>query len=151
MLSKKVINKIIEIGFYFDDEFDFEKKELLLTEESREWFKINLGISNLSSSFVDFYSFCVGGCGSNEELDCLNTLEQIIEDYKNPFWGDKFPEIEKRYLQLTSIESEYSYFYDKNTDALFGVDWADMDDFVAGKIEPLFSTFYDFLEYYYDE
>jgi hypothetical protein len=34
MLSQKIINKILEIGFYFDDEFDFEKNKIVLTQES---------------------------------------------------------------------------------------------------------------------
>ena len=63
----------------------------------------------------------------------------------------KYPQIGKRYLQLSSIEGEYSYFYDKETDALYGVDWGEMDDFMAGKLKPLFTSFYDFLEWYYSE
>jgi len=44
MLSNNVVNAILEIGFYFDDEFDFDKNEVILTQESREWFKNNLGL-----------------------------------------------------------------------------------------------------------
>jgi len=150
MLSKKVVNKILEIGFYFDDEFDFEKNEVILTKESRKWFKDNLGIKYLDSAFIDFYSFCAGGCGPNDEADCLYGLEEILENYKNSFWS-RYQQIGKRYLQLSSIEGEYSYFYDKETDALYGVDWGEMDDFIAGKLKPLFTSFYDFLEWYYSE
>ena len=78
-------------------------------------------------------------------------LEEILQNYNQPFWGQKYPGIEQRYLQLSSIEGEYSYFYDKETDALYGVDWKDMDDFIAGKHTPLFTSFYDFLEWYYSE
>ncbi|MEV9615627.1 hypothetical protein [Aliarcobacter butzleri] len=60
-LSKKVINGILDIGFYFDEEFDYDKKEVVLTLESRQWFKNNLGLKNLDSAFVEFYSFAVGG------------------------------------------------------------------------------------------
>jgi hypothetical protein len=66
MLSQKIINKILEIGFYFDDEFDFEKNKIVLTQESRGWFRDNLGLKYLNSAFVDFYSFCSGGCGPND-------------------------------------------------------------------------------------
>ena len=151
MLSQKVINQILEMGFYFQDEFDPIKNEIILTQESKEWFNANLGITHLDSALVYFYSFAVGGCGVREEADCLSTLEQIIQNYQQPFWGRKYPGIEKRYLQLSSIEGEYSYFYDKETDALYGVDWKDMNDFMTGKLKPLFSTFYDFLEWYYGE
>jgi hypothetical protein len=52
-------------------------------------------------------------------------------------------------LQISSIEGEGSYFYDKKTDAVYDVDWGDMDDFMAGRLKPIFTSFYDFLEWYY--
>jgi len=149
MLSQKVINKILEIGFYFDDEFDFDKNEVILTQESREWFKNNLGLEHIDSAFVDYYSFAIGGNGRGEEL---YDLERIMKEMKQPFcmW-EKYPQIGKRYLQLSSIEGQGSYFYDKETDALYDVGWDEMDDFMAGKLKPLFTSFYDFLEWYYSE
>jgi hypothetical protein len=54
-------------------------------------------------------------------------------------------------LQISSIEGEGSYFYDKKTDAVYDVDWGDMDDFMAGRLKPIFTSFYDFLEWYYSE
>ena len=148
MLSQKVINKILEDGFYFDDEFDFEKNEVVLTKKSREWFNNNLGIKNVNSSFVDFYSFVIGPTGKGEPL---YDLEQIIKDYENPFWKEQYPNITDNYLQISSIEGQGSYFYDKETDAVYDVDWSQMDDFMAGKLEPMFNSFYDFLEWYYSE
>ena len=109
MLSQKVINKILEDGFYFDDEFDFEKNDVVLTKESREWFKDKLGLKNIDSVFVDFYSFVIGPMGRGGQL---YDLEQIIEDHKNPFWGEQYPNIQDRYLRISSIEGEHSYFYD---------------------------------------
>ncbi len=149
MLSQKVINKILEDGFYFDDEFDFDKNDVVLTKESREWFRNELGLKNIDSAFVDFYSFCVGGCGSRTDADCLYTLEEILEDYKNPFWEEQYPNIQDRYLRISSIEGEGSYFYDKETDAVYDVDWNQMDDLVSGKLKPQWKSFYDFLEWYY--
>ncbi|SSC08997.1 hypothetical protein [bacterium endosymbiont of Bathymodiolus sp. 5 South] len=151
MLSQKIINKILETGFYFDDEFDFEKNKIVLTQESREWFRDNLGLKYLNSAFVDFYSFCSGGCGPNDNADCLYGLEEICEDYKQSFHADDYPNITDRYLQISSIEGEGSYFYDKKTDAVYDVDWGDMDDFMAGRLKPIFTSFYDFLEWYYSE
>ncbi len=83
--------------------------------------------------------------------DRLYGISEILENYNQPFWSNEYPDIEKRYLQLSSIEGEYSYFYDKETDYLYGVDWGEMDDFMAGKLKPLFTSFYDFLEWYYSE
>jgi hypothetical protein len=42
-------------------------------------------------------------------------------------------------------------FYDKKIDAVYEVDWGEMDDFMAGRLKPIFSSFYDFLEWYYNE
>jgi hypothetical protein len=82
--------------------------------------------------------------------DLIYGLSEVLENAKNPFHS-KYPEIGKRYLQLSSIEGEYSYFYDKETDYLYGIDWSEMDDFfVKRKLkEPLFKSFYDFLGWYY--
>ena len=105
------------------------------------------------TAFYEFYStyICIDS-SEQEDADLMYDLNEILEDYKNPFclW-DKYPSIGKRYLQLSSIEGEWSYFYDKETDALYGVDWGEMDDFMAGKLDPLFTSFYDFLEWYYSE
>jgi len=99
-----------------------------------------------------FYKFYLH---SSEELDSYREniygLSQIVEDYEESFWEDRYPQIGERYLQMSSIEGEWSYFYDKETDAVYGVDWNEMDDFVAGKLKPLFTSFYDFLEWYYSE
>ncbi len=148
MLSQKVVNKILEDGLYFDDEFDFEKNEVVLTKESREWFNREFGIKNTDSAFVDFYSFVIGPSGNGGQLF---DLEQIVEDYQNPFWIEQYPNLTERYLQISSIEGEGSYFYDKDTDAVYDVDWGEMDDFVAGNLEPKWKSFYDFLEWYYSE
>ena len=149
MLSKNVINKVLNSGLYFDDDFDFEKNEVVLTNDSRIWFGTNLGIQNINSAFIDYYAFAIGGCEG--EKSCLFDLDAIFDAYENPFWGDQYPGIEKKYLQLSSIEGEYSYFYDKETDAMYGVDWDEMDDLIAGKLKPLVTSFYDFLEWYYTE
>ena len=110
-----------------------------------------LSINN-TSIFYEFYITYIGIDSSEQEnADLMFSLKEIYENYKNPFWENEYPNITERYLQLSSIEGEYSYFYDKKTDALYGVDWAEMDDFIAGKLKPLFTTFYDFLEWYYEE
>lgn len=158
-LSKKVINGILDIGFYFDEEFDYDKKEVVLTLESRQWFKNNLGLKNLDSAFVEFYSFAVGGCGYKGEE--LFTLDQILENYQSQNWlnlfpervalKEKYPNAGERYLQFTSIEGEGSYFYDKETDYVYNVDWGQEEDMITGKLKPWFTSFYDFLEWYYSE
>ncbi len=149
MLSRKVIDKILQSGIYFDNEFNYETKSLDITEKTRTWFKKNLGIKNTNSAFVEFYSFVISPIGKGGQLF---DLEEILESYQNPHpLYAKYPQIGKRYLQISSAEGEHSYFYDKETDAVYSVDWSQLDDLNAGKLKPMFNSFYDFLEWYYSE
>ena len=149
MLDPRVVEKIIETGDYWEDEFDFEKKELVLTRKAREWFSEVLGIKNIDSSFVDLYSFYVGGCGPCELAPSLYTLEEVLESYKLPLWAKDYPGFEKRYLQLSSIEGDHSLFFDKNTDYVFGVESGEIGRLVAGEIAPKFKSFDGFLLWYF--
>ena len=127
---------------------DYVKSIIWTQEQAKE--KLNeLGVKP-NSTFFELYlnSFYDP---DNIKLDQLYGLSEIYEDYKNPFWADKYPNITDRYLQISSIEGEHSYFYDKETDAVYSVDWGEMDDFMAGKLEPQWKSFYDFLEWYYCE
>ena len=121
---------------------------IIWTQEEAKNILKEIGVLE-DTSFYDFYLNVIDEPEAYRAEDFYG-LSQILEDYKNPFWS-RYPEIGKRYLQLSSIEGEYSYFYDKETDALYGVDWGEMDDFIAGKLKPLFTSFYDFLEWYYSE
>ncbi len=158
-LSQKVIDAILKSGFYFEDEFDFDKNEVVLTEQSKQWFKDNLGVEHLDSAFVEFYSFAIGGMGQGEEL---YNLEQIMDDLKQQNWLNlfddemtirikaKYPDAGKRYLQFTSIEGQGSYFYDVQTDYVYDVNWGEEEAMITGELKPWFKSFYDFLEWYYD-
>lgn len=84
------------------------------------------------------------GCGEE-----LSTLDQIVNSSKNSFWENEFPGFSKKYLELSSIEGEGSYFYELSTDKVYDVDWDDMDDFVGGDVQVNWATFGDFLEWYY--
>ncbi len=143
---KKDLEKHLEMGYSKEGYFSFIKSY----DESIKILD-NIGIRK-DTSFYEFYSTFTGIDSSEQQgADLMYSLEEILEDYKQPYWGDKYPGIQKRYLQLSSIEGEYSYFYDKETDALYGVDWGEMEDFINGKLKPLFTSFYDFLEWYYSE
>lgn len=142
---KKDLKYYLELG-YTEEEYNQtinsydEAKNILDEMKARQ-----------NTAFYEFYITYSGiDSSERENADLMYSLDEILENYKNSFWK-QYPQIEKRYLQLSSIEGEYSYFYDKETDALYGVDWGEMDDFVAGKLEPLFTSFYNFLEWYYSE
>lgn len=145
--KKELKKKMLEQGVYSKEEIeDFfnEKSDIGLPQRDLD----NLGI-NKTTAFFEFYSeIGFPPKGKGEEL---YTLDQIIENMERVFPSGEYPEIGKRYLQLTSIEGEGSYFYDKETDSVYDVDWGEEADMVSGKKEPWFNSFYDFLEWYYND
>ncbi len=56
-----------------------------------------------------------------------------------------------RYLRFTSIEGEGSYFYDVETDAVYDVNWGEENLMESGQKRPWFTSFSDFLEWYYSD
>lgn len=137
--------KMLEQGVYSEEEINS-----LFDEESNQQEVINvftnLGI-NTATSFSEFYKeIGFPPVGKGEEL---YTLDQIVENAESGFHSDEHPEVGKRYLRISSIEGEGSYFYDKETDAVYDVNWGEEADMISGKKEPWFNSFYDFLEWYY--
>lgn len=110
--------------------------------------------------YINSYSYDVPNNLKGEELF---TLDQILENYKSQNWitllpekvknefKEKYPNAGERYLQITSIEGGRSYFYDKETDYVYNVDWGEEENMITGKLKPWFTSFYDFLEWYYSE
>ena len=123
----------------------------ILSQEDSEKALKTIGLKINTTFYKYYHDFYDLPDSDNCPGEELYGLKEILEDYKDPFWGRKYPDIEKKYLQFTSIEGEGSYFYDKQTDAVYDVDWNQMDDFMQGKLKPWFNSFYDFLEWYYSE
>ena len=136
---KKQLEESIESGRDIED-----LKSLIITKKEAISILEKLEIRTDSI----FYEFYLTFRSTGEELYELN---DILEDYKNPFWQEQYPNIQDRYLRISSIEGEHSYFYDKETDAVYSVDWNQMDDLLSGKLKPQWKSFYDFLEWYYSE
>ncbi len=129
----------------FNDTFSKDKDGFTITDDDRMYFKDELGIQNHNSAFIDFYTVVaipIVGKGSE-----LYTLEKIIEVSES----DEYHHVSgmNNFLRISSIEGGASYFYDKMTDQVFDVIWGEEDDLVAGKLIPIFDTFFDFLEWYY--
>lgn len=145
--KNEIKKKMLEQGVYAEDEINS-----LFDEEGNEQEVINvfmrLGV-NTTTSFFDFYKeIGFPPLGKGEEL---YTFDQIIENTESDFHSDEHPEIGKRYLQFTSIEGEGSYFYDKETDAVYDVNWGEEADMISGKKQPWFTSFHSFLEWYYGD
>jgi len=126
-------------------DIDFYNKRKFLTQGDVGKILDTLKIRK-DSSFHDFFlrDFDLPR-GLGEELEAISVIAF------NDYWSDEHPEIGKRYLQLTSIEGEGSYFYDKETDAVYDVNWGEEADMINGKKKPWFNSFYDFLEWYYGD
>jgi hypothetical protein len=123
----------------------------LTQEEKIKALKL-IGIGN--GTFFEYFisGYDIPSIKKGEEL---STLNQIMEYYKEPYMleelKEKYPEASKRFIQFTSIEGGGSYFYDNQTDAVYDVTWGQEEDMINGVLDPWFTSFYDFLEWYYSE
>ncbi len=146
--AKALIEDLYNMGYSQNDikEMTISRKDALNKLES-------LNIKK-DTTLYEFYTNGLNEAGflTPEEADDLYGLDEIYENYQipHPLYA-QYPQIGKRYLQISSAEGEHSYFYDKETDAVYSVDWSQLDDLNAGKLKPMFSSFYDFLEWYYSE
>jgi len=110
--------------------------------------------------FVNSYTYDIP---ENKRGQELFTLDQILENYQSQNWvallpekkrnefQEKYPNARERYLQITSIEGGGSYFYDKETDYVYDVNWGEEEAMIKGEKTPWFTSFYDFLKWYYGE
>jgi len=126
---------------------------LFLSQEKTSKALEKIGISR-NTSFCEFY---LNGFDSPNILhgEELLSLEQIVKYYNEPYMleelKEKYPEASKRFIQFTSIEGGGSYFYDNQTDAVYDVTWGQEEDMINGILDPWFTSFYDFLEWYYSD
>lgn len=131
-------------------------QKINITEEGIDLFQNIMGVKNMSSAFVSFYT-SVGFPPENNNSPELLTLNGIISDSEPDGYFaeylENYPEIAslfgKRYFVLTGGEEEGFFFYDSTMDAVY-----DTDDFVLTKPNeyipaPKWNTFYDFLDDYY--
>lgn len=129
--------------------------ELLLSKECTKKILNQLNIQKK----ICFYIFYLNGFDlpNNTKGEELFGLQDIYDFYINEYWinrcelREKYPKASKQYLQFTSIEGGGSYFYDKETDYVYDVDWGQEEAMITGKLKPWFTSFYDFLEWYYSE
>lgn len=145
--SSAVLSEIQEFRGLYGDEY---VESIIWTQQDAKVILDELGIKR-GTTFFNFYLHRFNFPDYYRSVSIYG-LSEILEDYRKPFWGEKYKNIQNKYLQLSSLEGEYSYFYDKVDDSVYGVDWRDMNEFVLGNTKPLFATFYNFLQwYYYDD
>jgi len=80
-LSKHIIDKIIQDGSFFKNDFNSETREINITDETKAWFLKELGITIQDSHFIDFYTF-VATPPIGKRINLL-PLDEIMESGYN--------------------------------------------------------------------
>lgn len=110
MLSKRVIDIILNDGSFFEDEIDLVNKEPKTTDEAKDWFTKQYKIEDRNSAFIEFYNL-VGSPPVGNGPDLFD-LEQINTS-KNNFTGTPFILIASgdtgSYVYNTSNDTVYEY------------------------------------------
>lgn len=157
MLPDKIIQILNDLEKKYPKKSKDEEKSILLKQGcSKAYVKetlrepseklAELGVSK-GTTFYDFYSRAYFiPIGQGEEL---NTLDGIIEHKESQFHEDDYPEIYDRFLQLSSIEGEGSYFYEIATDTVYDANWGEEEAMMSGTLDKKWPSFYSFLEWYY--
>ena len=97
--------------------------------------------------FYQFYTKI--GYIPNGQGEPLHSLDEIIGEKESQFHENDYPGIYDRFLQISSIEGEGSYFYEIDTEIVYDADWGEEDAMMSGKLEKKWPSFYAFLEWYY--
>lgn len=143
MLSEKVVNYCKSKNWWFED-----------TTEEYEHALVKLGI-DLDSDFAAFYLH------AEDEPTFLSRRREIYQicwfminssDYRLGMERTHVVlNLPEEYIPLDSFEGEFGFFYNKNTDAVLGLGLGkQMADFFAGTLDPQWTSFNSFLEWYFE-
>ncbi|MBX8521028.1 SMI1/KNR4 family protein [Pseudomonas cichorii] len=108
-----------------------------------------LGIS-LDSEIGEFFlnyviTFFQGSTSSIELLDIVEPSNEIeaCTDFIHEVW-----ELPDNFISLTGIQGEGCYLYDKNSGEVLDFDLEKRDEFLAGKHQLKWNSFFEFLTWY---
>ncbi|MBX8547949.1 SMI1/KNR4 family protein [Pseudomonas cichorii] len=108
-----------------------------------------LGI-NLYSEIGEFFlnyviTFFQGSTSSIELLDIVEPSNEIeaCTDFIREVW-----ELPDNFISLTGIQGEGCYLYDKNSGEVLDFDLEKRDEFLAGKHQLKWNSFFEFLTWY---
>lgn len=144
MLTSKLVSYFKSKGWWFDTP-SYEYRNALLS--------INVDIN---TDFAQFYLHVENGptfLGINYEeiyhigwfLINSNSYQLSIERTHNTL---KLP---KEYLPLDYFQSDYGYFYNQKTGQVIGLSLGkEIHDFMDGTLKPQWSSFNNFLEFFFD-
>lgn len=146
MLSEIVKDKLIQnLKWCYPETIQSDKKGFVVTEDDKIFFVEKFGIANRDSAFIDYYTVvAVPMVGNGDEL---YTLEQLMDAMEY----DEYEDIEgmDSFIRISSLEGEGSYFYCPATDEVFDVTWGEEDALANRLKKASFSSFYEFLNWYY--
>ncbi len=122
--------------------------EGIYTKEQAEQAINRIGM-NLGSVFAHLmieYRYFPKGKG-----DELHSLSQIIDEKESQFHEEECPGIYDRFLQISSIEGEGSYFYEIASDIVYDTDWGEEASMMNGELDKRWNSYLDFINWYYSE
>jgi hypothetical protein len=85
------------------------------------------------------------GRSLEELIDLCCPDEQISSTTE---WVRLAWEIPENFIPITTCEGKGGYLYDRNTDSVWYFELAFREEFLEGKCEPMFDTFFEFLNWY---
>ncbi len=133
----KIIEKFTDL--YGEDYINSQ----ILTQHDAKGALNKLGI-NEATSFYSFYLHSFEPPETYRSEDIFGLIE-ILGAKREAFES----ELPNNFLRISSIEGEFSLFYDINKDDVYGVDWSESKDFIEGRLTPKFNSFFEFLNWYY--
>ena len=107
--------------------------------------KLNQLNINPNSKLYKYYITYGGFDNNSDEFDEVFDIDELYENnIENNYWEDQYPNIREKYLQLSNIEGEGSYFYSLQNNAIYDVSWSEMDKLINGELSPRWKTFSEF-------
>ncbi|MFT9818280.1 hypothetical protein [Lysinibacillus sp. NPDC056185] len=133
-------------------------KGWLITEEDREYDRVisDLAIPN-DSDFAEFQRFTTESTFSTNkgpELINICWFSLYSDDFEvltNSLWENR-PKgnLPKNFIPFSDTSGEYIFLYDKINKTVYYVNEIEMNAIIKGKFVPQWSSFNEFLEWYFD-
>lgn len=105
-----------------------------------------LGVSN-DSAFAEFY--LLGKAGpyfSDQDTKDLEDLNEVVD--LTHYVADEF-NVPHNYISLGSTDGESLLLYNKDNEAVYYIDWNQVQDLLQENIKPTWNKFEDYLIYYF--
>ena len=94
--------------------------------------------------FAEFGGFNNELIGDYEEVMSIDEIYNYNFPSENNFWNAEYPDINKQFLMLSSIEGGGSYFYSILDEKIYDVSFSDMNNLINGSLKARWETFDDF-------